>query len=503
MDCEGCLDNGTLTGGSITVSPEMVCVGDSLTFTVQGVVDDGGIKRVDCYAKQPIPPAAPQFTWVITKPNSTTLTGSGATAVVVTDEIGVYSCTFTATVPRDCPPAPRVIGPQTGMAIRIRPTSVFFGGPDMRVVAKDDGTGAYPSPHWKDNSVPSDDDNNDMGDHHIPVVYTRNTRMHISATFAVEPPVNLPAPVTIEGLGGGYRFAGTATGGGGTLTISDVQADQLLVNTVEYYDPLTLNWTVTPHNTPPLNCNIAPTEHRVYVTFGVPNAASLYETVVHLGCSNAAGFSSEANVATGVWTDFANRLVRRKPVDGLNKIDGVQMLYWAPPGSANQTMNGMLADPIGNGTCVAWANLHHQVLRAQGILTSQVFEIKSIFPDDPGHGSGDGGMLIKNWSFATVGTAPPGCPPFTHMPTETVDQLGAPAQGNPDPPGGFFNHYIIRYSNAYFDPSCGAGPYQSEIAWENASVDGYHKLCDSVPAPPHAVRKSNETTTLEVVFIPK
>ena len=111
MACEECLDNGSLTGGIINVEPQVPCLGDTLTFTVSGVVDEGGIKRVDCYAKTAVPAVAPTYTWVVTKPNATTVSGSGPVGTVLVDMLGNYSCTFTATANRVCPPAQRLIGP--------------------------------------------------------------------------------------------------------------------------------------------------------------------------------------------------------------------------------------------------------------------------------------------------------------------------------------------------------------------------------------------------------
>lgn len=93
------------------MEPEVPCLGDTLTFTLSGVVDEGGIKRVDCYAKTVIPPVVPSYTWVITKPDATTVSGSGAVGTVVADMPGNYSCTFTATASRECPPAPLSVGP--------------------------------------------------------------------------------------------------------------------------------------------------------------------------------------------------------------------------------------------------------------------------------------------------------------------------------------------------------------------------------------------------------
>lgn len=111
MTCEECVDHGALTGGIIDIEPAVPCLGDVLTFTLSGVVNTGGIKRVDCYAKTAVPGAAVTYAWRITRPDQTVLTGTGAVATVVVERPGNYSCTFTATAERECPPAPRTIGP--------------------------------------------------------------------------------------------------------------------------------------------------------------------------------------------------------------------------------------------------------------------------------------------------------------------------------------------------------------------------------------------------------
>lgn len=116
-ECEGCIDNGTLSGGVITVSPDPACLGDTITFTLSGVVDSGGTKRVYCTAKQDIPPVTLTYTWEITKPDATTVSGSGTSASTTADIPGTYACTFTATANRDCPPAEITIGPETASTV--------------------------------------------------------------------------------------------------------------------------------------------------------------------------------------------------------------------------------------------------------------------------------------------------------------------------------------------------------------------------------------------------
>lgn len=45
-------------------------------------------------------------------------------------------------------------------------------------------------------------------------------------------------------------------------------------------------------------------------------------------------------------------------------------------------------------------------------------------------------------------------------------------QGNANPPGIFRNHFIVRYSGVYYDPSYGSGGFPSSTAHEEASIDG-------------------------------
>jgi hypothetical protein len=105
------------------VSPETVCLGETITFTIDGVIDNGGIKRVFCTAKTKIPAVTPTYEWRITKPDGTTVPpaggppASGAVASVLADLPGAYSCTFTAKADRECPPDDVTVGPATGMTL--------------------------------------------------------------------------------------------------------------------------------------------------------------------------------------------------------------------------------------------------------------------------------------------------------------------------------------------------------------------------------------------------
>ena len=122
--CDQCLDNGTLSGGMIEVNPDPACVGQTVTFTASGVMDSGGLKRINCNPTE-LDPVEPTYTWVITRPVGSPITGSGSTASVVTTVVGSYCVTFTARADRECSPAPRMIGPFCTM---VRNVNLIFDG---------------------------------------------------------------------------------------------------------------------------------------------------------------------------------------------------------------------------------------------------------------------------------------------------------------------------------------------------------------------------------------
>lgn len=81
---------------------------DLLTFNLTGVVDTGGIKRIDCFAKMQIPPAPINYEWMMTKPDGTVSNGPGPSASVVADQCGSYDAIIDVSSSRECPPPPRL-----------------------------------------------------------------------------------------------------------------------------------------------------------------------------------------------------------------------------------------------------------------------------------------------------------------------------------------------------------------------------------------------------------
>jgi hypothetical protein len=237
---------------------------------------------------------------------------------------------------------------------------------------------------------------------------------------------------------------------------------------VDYLKPLGITWEVSLDGganwvTP------ATSDNTLYITLSNPITALRNETLFAVGSRNAIGKTTNGDAVLAIWGDFTDRDVK--------KADGItQMRYWNPPTASCQTLTAMLADATGNGTCIAWSQLLKAVFEVQGITGSQIYQLTPIYTNDPGTG-GDprGRLLVKKWNFST-GSAPSSFAPFTHLPGEYADDpTGAAGQGNPNPPGAFFNHFILKYSGQYYDPSYGSGPFTSQEAWENASLDGFEK----------------------------
>ncbi len=139
--CEKCKINGTLSGGSIAVSQDPVCVGETITFTVSGVVDDGGEKQVDCTGRMTLPAVTPICEWTVTKPDGIvkgSTSGPTCEVTIRTTAPGPHRIDFTIKAERECPPPAITIGPKTAEAIdtqlniiSLAPPGTFILGTDL------------------------------------------------------------------------------------------------------------------------------------------------------------------------------------------------------------------------------------------------------------------------------------------------------------------------------------------------------------------------------------
>lgn len=56
-----------------------------------------------------------------------------------------------------------------------------------------------------------------------------------------------------------------------------------------------------------------------------------------------------------------------------------------------------------------------------------------------------------------------------------INLPGIAGQDNPEPPGSFGNHFIVKLLGKFYDPSYGGNPYDTEDAHENAAISGLLK----------------------------
>lgn len=389
----------------------------------------------------------------------------------------------------------------------IKAAEVSFSGTGQHEVRKDDDSGGYTAPHWQDNSSPPNGTGTDAGDRRFPVSFTGGSKITASAQLRIKPDPPAGTDVRLRALGPGFDFpAKAAAQSPGFLDYPATEATTALSAGVGFLDPMVLNWQVSVDGGTNWR-KAGQTGNRVYATLADPVAgAALFETVLDIGARNAAGKATDADAVAAIWSDFQGPIpgVLRKVKDGFNQADGQEMRYWLDASDPNlpvvratcqllpHMVNPAVTQFNGVGTCVAWSQLFKETLRAQGISGAAILRVLPIYNPQT-----TGALLVKNWTFATTGTAPAGCAPFSFGPGEASDQAGAPGQGTANPPGGFESHFIVGFGGSFYDPSYGSGPFSSQAAWENASLDGFLDQCGSID-----VFKKNDPAQIETTLIP-
>lgn len=510
--------------------------GATRDFTVFGVhietpngkatCKDSGSVTLVAVGDPSLPPGA-SFQWQITSgpgagtlsaPTTATTDFAGTTAGEVTVDVAVSNSNGATTASEEA----------TVLEVKVKTVS-FSGG---HTVYEDNGT-RYSAPHWQDNN----DDGNatEAGERRFPVAYTRNSKMQVGADFNVVP----------SGFAGTLMIRGTdlpgkaATISGPTATYPSTQQTAVVSTTIDLLNSKAIAWEFSPDNGTSW-CDARTTDHRVYVTLDDPKgSAKLWETVLDIGTRNAKGLSSPAAAVAAVWGDFQGPIpgVTRKPDDGHNVMDGISMNYWLDQSSRTcQRLSAMLADPNGNGSCIAWAQLFRDVLLALGIDGPQAWSLQ-VDPAKPNETN----FMVKRWRFGshirsgpdgmcnsdaagddvavvakgtsvgpdlpciapgpdgTLNSTPagddtiargilkhlsPAAPFLINDPMsswtgcsnpigDAVNLLGLFGQNNPEPPPTFGNHWITKYGGQFYDPSYGAGPFPTENDHENAAIDGF------------------------------
>jgi len=252
---------------------------------------------------------------------------------------------------------------------------VAFSGAEYHAVREDDDSRSYDKPHWKDNNTKPDRSADQPGDQKYPVCYTQGSTMELSATIKLDPdPAGADIKAKVKGDGPDALDIDetTANWAGKTVTLPATKAKAAFESKkIAFFNPMSIVWQLSLDGGASW-CDVGTSANRVYVTLDTPKATTLFEMLLDIGCRSAKGQGTPDGALKEIWEkDLLNPIpgVKRKPFDGHNVKDDVEMKYWNPPDSllVNQRLDGMLKDPSGNGSCIAWAQLLVETVNALGI----------------------------------------------------------------------------------------------------------------------------------------
>lgn len=205
------------------------------------------------------------------------------------------------------------------------------------------------------------------------------------------------------------------------------------------------------------------------MTLRDPQTTLRQETLFYIGSKEANGLSgSDAIITDAIWTEFANRNVRR--------VDGTQLTYYQSYLTNVFETAGLLK--FGDGQCGSWAKFLLDIRKVQGIKdTSDNFFIFTAINGD--------GFIVNNWTFIGSGHSGRSDYPYLNLPTslyigstsynwsyeEVNDASGIPGQGTANPASLFGNHQMVFVNGQYYDPSYGT--QHPDLAHIQTSLAGF------------------------------
>ncbi|MCA9125143.1 MAG: hypothetical protein KDB11_33435, partial [Planctomycetales bacterium] len=303
-----------------------------------------------------------------------------------------------------------------------------------------------------------------VDDRQYPIAYTRDTKLNADVTIKAAGPSDVDLKLKGVSSINGLVIEGTGKISGGKLDLSGLASNVNLPDSVSFVDPLNLKWKVSV-NDGRTWIDVGESDNQLYLTFADPIAGgNLYQTLVHIGSTQAAGVAGAApprTVFDKIWSYFVPKDVRR--------VDGTEITYWGPgPMNTGQnSIDGLLA--YANGRCGCFAQFFVGVLEAQGVGGAEVVEVLPVTNATFGWAAV---FFVKEWDFVGAGTSGSAEYPYRYQ-VDLFDRIGIAGQNNDNPKGWFENHAIVKYENRYWDPSYGTGNFVGELDWELASIDGY------------------------------
>ena len=298
--------------------------------------------------------------------------------------------------------------------------------------------------------------------------------------------------------------------------------------------------------TPVAQTTYGESKNRLYVAGGV--APEEFETVLYLGCSGAYGKrpsnfgeslepAEDANgngtldagedvngngvpdpagsgwvhndeVVDAIWTKFSTGTGPASP----KRVDGATLTYYGyRVDNANGTYDAGVDQNFNttdscvytttaellkqqNGQCFSWANLLHDVLKAQGVasLYVQIAAKQRAIPVN---------LAINNWSrngaqgpwlIVSEDAGVTGTDTVAVAAGQAADRAGTPGQGlSSNPQSIFGQHFVVFAQGKLFDPSYGVGKFRDFADYEavafagTVTATGNDKYLSSAPVSDH------------------
>ncbi len=354
----------------------------------------------------------------------------------------------------------------------------FKGIPaEFFVIKKDDGSGDYGTPHWKDANDDGDADDPEENDQRYPAAYLRGKHVKLDLKITVDPPDVLWDTVRVRGAGShSYAFQQDTMPTSFEINVASVSSDPALNDWVDCFNPFELHWSVSPDDGLTW-IDAGRTDNQLYVTLGTPNSGSRFHTLLHNSCRDAAGNNTDSAVIAGIWGDFTDQVVYR--VDPTGRTDGTQLTYYND-WMTDHTSTALLLEHA-DGQCTAWAKFLIDAIGAQGINQQNGYVKLAA--------THAGGFLVADWSFPTgPGLSRHATFPYLNLPqaidnfcnqdsflwlfAEVTDRTGLPGQGTDSPLSLFGYHQVVKISGHYYDPSYGED-YAPLADLENQAIHGY------------------------------
>jgi hypothetical protein len=406
---------------------------------------------------------------------------------------------------------------------------------DGNAIIKKDVTAyqPYENPQWLDQNA--NGSTADAGDRQNPISFTARSLITLTAAFKVDPGMfafwqarngQIRVRATSQEVAPNYYLRlgfsqniplhPSNLGGSGLYMEGFVEFDNPFLDYTDYYPTLDLTWEISADGGQtwfrPFAGSMS--SNQTYVTLDDPRGFNpesgqqkpvIYHTVFHAGISGAVGATNEAQLIQYIFAGFENRTIAR--------ADGLDLSYYQPWATTSATTASLIQTR--NGACDAWASFYVDVLRAQGVASVTVGNIKVIAPVRA-NGQWDPwqAMVVKDWTFLSpvpgqVGNVPtnnaPQSPNFVglrnagwrwfNIPNQldntntfpissaqnnyawlgtpaVVDGQGVPGQNSQNPHSLFGNHKLVQIGTTFFDPSYGL-IYTSLQDFETRALDGF------------------------------